>query len=364
MATNITAHLSAFFRWLTIGLVGWATAGALLFVMPWSIVAGLATLSLLMNWHSLPGRPRQAFAAALPFLGAAFILQVSAPEYMKTSDAIGCEVRAICGSEAAFCANTPVENYRPGQTGAVLNRREQLAVRWLNVSMAAGGALLGFEDVAYETLILMTGSTVEIRGQRASETLEDRKVWCQQALANPAREHHATGSIALESARARQLVAALAAQLEVGGAATAPLKWGNYASPDQTWATTLALWVPQSAMRVERVDEESLRTTWTGTILYPATSQLTVKLPRPIGSSYRFALDEALFCAAQLDGVFVPYKMSWTYELAPDDPILSSPQRNENAPGFLEAAIRPRSRDIGLRHAPRLRVAPDVAHDQ
>jgi hypothetical protein len=248
-----------------------------------------------------------------------------------------------------YCEHVEYDRWRGGDTGAVLSVREQWAVRWLNVSMAAGGTLLGFEDVAYETLLLMHGSSPELRAEQQALPLRERQSWCSQAGATAQAEHEAHGTIALESARARKLVSALGEGLNNGEAATAPLRWGNYASRDQTWATTLALWVPQSTMTVRR-DGDTLQTAWTGTLLYPATSEIAVRLPRPIGEPFRFALDEALFCAAQLDGVFVPYRMTWRADIARDDARLRAPLMNANAPGIVESFVRPLSNELGLSH--------------
>ncbi len=339
-------------RWSTFLVTLWLVVGALFMAMPKSAVSGIALLVVLGAWDHLPKMPRWGFALALPFVSAALFLQFVGPEYMQRSNEIGCEVRHLWGQERSFCDDVEYERHDLADTGSVLSWREQIGIRWMNASMAVGGTLLGFEDVAYETMLLQTGSTSEIRERRASQTFGERRTQCEQGRATAERIVDAEGSIALQSSRARKMTARLARTLEDGQSASGRLRWRNYASRDQTWATTLALWVPQSELRVERSGKQ-LHTTWSGVILYPYSSQIAVTLPRLIGEPYRFALDEAMFCGAQLDGVFVPFRMNWHYDIADDDPWLTS-EVGESSPGIVESLIRPNSNRIGFFHTGRL----------
>ena len=96
--------------------------------------------------------------------------------------------------------------------------------------------------------------------------------------------------------------------------------------------------VPDGRLRVatSKRSPERLEVTWIGGIQYPATYALATTLRRPIGAPYRIALDEAMFCGLQMDGVFVPYMMQWSATIERDDPRLRPPASSHTERGPIE----------------------------
>jgi hypothetical protein len=261
-------------------------------VLTLALVAGAVALFVRRRTPIVLG----AFAVAVTF----GLAQLAAE-----TKAMSCRVRLSNGSDRT-CAGHPA----PRDGEAVFTTRQRLAVRWANFHMAIGGALVGFPEVARETLELAHRGTEASERARQAEPLVKRRRLCRGGAAT-GDPLVLESDFAMASANVRRIVRRLAKDTPVGESRSAPhVIRGGYANPDTTWRVALALLVPGAKITVrrtaDRVDVE-----WRGSIQYPAAS--AVRVPLLFGGP--LVLDEAVFCGMQMDGAFVPFEMVWKWSV-------------------------------------------------
>ena len=67
---------------------------------------------------------------------------------------------------------------------------------------------------------------------------------------------------------------------------------------------------------------------WDAEIYYPSGPAFSSRIPTLLGP-VELRLDESLFCGMQMDGAFVPYRMTWEWTIPADEPRLHLPRRDE-----------------------------------
>ncbi len=282
----------------------WAMATAGLFAMWLSLAVGALTAAYVVADRAHPWRMTLAGALLAPLV----LVQWALPEFAAQLDEISCEVRGAHGQG-------PCREQDLDRVGPILSSRQHLAVRWLNLHMAAGGWLLGFEEVAWETMMLDRLSTRATRVAVQSQSLRSRAALCREGAAATGPTIEADSDFALDSDYAARVAAKLAKRTRDGQHRWADLRFpGQFG--DHPWHVVLALWVPDGRLHATR-DGDHVRMQWRGGIQYPPHVIATFPIPRLVGPPTVVTLDEAAFCGLQMDGVWVPYTLTWSWDARP-----------------------------------------------
>lgn len=304
---------------LVLGVVAWVCITAALFSMWGSVFVGLCSILAAVLLRERPGRLVAASLAVTPIL----LVQVALPEFAAGLDEISCRVRAAHGTLPPRCEPTAVN---PGQTGPLLTSQQHLAIRWLNLHMAVGGWMVGFEEVAWETMQLDLQSTAEHRHALQAEPIGDRVRMCRDGAAKAGPLLERDSDFAMDA----KLTSWTAAKL-AGSTRDGQHRWKDLSFSEgygrHPWHVALALLVPDSRLHAKR-DGDTLNMWWAGSIQYPMHVIYTARLPRLVGSSYQLTLDEAAFCGLQMDGVWRPYRLVWRWKLQHDDPRIEHPKND------------------------------------
>lgn len=183
------------------------------------------------------------------------------------------------------------------------------AVYGLNAALAAGGWLVGFPEVAKETLLLTVRADGDARTWRSDFAMRSPKV----------------------RAALKHLIEAEARQGFTGTLPSETVSWSAYSPNVDSLRVALALNSPlylRAASRKEAgrrwVDVEG-----SAEIAYPRHA--LVPLAR-LGNGDVLKLDEGLFWVLQQRGWLHPYVARWTWSMAVDDPRLSDLVTVERSP--------------------------------
>lgn len=284
------------------------TFTVLLFGAPALALAGGGALFLVFapqRWR----RRARVVASLTCMVGATLgVLQLTAE-----LNTLSCRVRRALPKSPKRCREVP----SPRDREAIYSARQAAAIRWANLHMALGGYVVGFREVARETLELDFRATEQTR-RRRERPVAERLAFCRAGAAT-GEPLVRDSDFAMESRNVRRIVAELVDETPLGETRRAPHVIKNgYANPYTTYRVALALLVPDATLSVTRLDANTVDVEWRGGIQYPPASAFT--LPLPIGAP--FVVDEAVFCGLQMDGDFVPYTMVWRWTLDAKDPRL------------------------------------------
>jgi hypothetical protein len=338
-----------------------------LYAMPWSALHGM--LGAWALWPSAPGgRAGLRAAAATVILGAGVftVPLVGLPEYATTTNALHCRALGFTGARpSADCEPEEVARgaavARDG--GSLYTARERLGVHGFNLLLAAGGWLVGLDEVAWETAAL----SVLPNPLPADATTEQRRAQCRASysaaatraasLAEPLTRR---SDFPMRSARVRSAVADGAARLGPEPGSELDLGELHFVSGStnvdaysgalvgDSLRVALALEVGDSRLALRRRPDKAIEVTWTGTIHYPdADIAFAVPLPLPWGPPV-LRVSEAVFCGMHVDGAMNPYPLTYTWTLSPSDPRIGA-DRDRPERGPFEAALLAVAGWVGVR---------------
>ena len=226
----------------------------------------------------------------------------------------------------------------------------------LNLLMAAGGMLSGFNEVAFETIQL--ARTEAVNDVQQLDRSERRKQ-CTESAKIPTQVTVRYSDLLLRSSTIKRILSSKQSVSETvtpgnpkrfapepivfSGASvgTANSTYVSLAQED-TIAVHLALLVPDGQLVIEASSKQGVPTysvLWKGKIFYPSNAQFEFDIPtiwqQPVlqpytntTSPFPLLLSEAVFCGMQLDGEMNPYQQQWKGEIEVSDPRLSETEKN------------------------------------
>lgn len=283
------------------------------------------------------------------------IWQISLPEYAVETRQLACTASAASSEPYNWCEDVDYREPDLSRQGAILTLREHLAISGFNVVLATGGFLTGHSAVAWETLALMTAPSP--LADATGRPIEKRRFLCQPGAPEDGTTYTWASDFFLDSQYFRQQASQLVSHARDGKpqqtvgpiSGTPPLLGANnndmfFRGPRPvTLRTALALVVP-GQLRARRSKPGSVEVTWSGQIYYPSRAGFQIGLPTLHGT-YQVRVDEAAFCALQMDGWMGPYRQEWVASVAVEDPRLQPPRVGRSDPGGFEALIR---KGVGL----------------
>ncbi|MDP2311656.1 MAG: hypothetical protein Q8P41_02030 [Pseudomonadota bacterium] len=348
-------------RTVWIGLLAaWVVFSAWLFVYAMPLSGLHALVGAWAVWPSragAPGRARPHRARRLAAVGivAAALLTVplvGLPEYAATTNALHCRALGFTGAPAP--ADCDAAELARGATvakegGPLFSTRERLGVHGFNLLLALGGGLVGLPEVAGETAAL--SFTADPLPPGAGTAV--RRAQCRASYGDAASAHAVLGpprtvrsDFPMRSARVRRAIADGAARL---GSSSASLELGEIhfvhgldnvdaytgALVTDSVRVALALEVADGRLALTRRPDGAVDVAWTGTIHYPGEDiAFVVPLPLPWGPPV-LRVSETVFCGMHADGAMNPYRLTYAWTLAPDDPRLG-PERDQPQRGLGE----------------------------
>lgn len=311
----------------------------------WLVVYGMPISGLFAIggvWALWPSRAARTWrrtlaAVLLPLAGLLAVPVVGLPEYAATTNALHC--RALGFTDAVAPRDCDPAEVARGRAAAAANEdvfswRERMGVHGFNLLLAAGGYVLGLDEVAWETAAMSWRADPLPPGASVSQ----RRAQCRASWSEAAHADASLGPVEvvasdfpMRSGRVRERVAAGMRRLSSAPGATLDLGEIHFASQgDDVTAYTgalvhdslrvaLALEVGDSRLALTRRAHD-VEVTWTGTIHYPPTD-LAFSAPIPwTGQVLR--VSEPVFCAMHADGAMAPYPLVYTWTIDADDPRL------------------------------------------
>jgi len=315
------------------------------------------------RWRKRSLLGRAGITTAILFATALFIHEVALPEYAAEARRLGCVARgAFAGQEPPLrmpdWCGAPRSYRRPADdTGPVFSTREHLAISGFNLVLAAGGALSGFPEVAWETLALnFVDEPIE---ELSNLPLRNRWRRCQPGASRGVEPLRRESDFAMASPTIRSAVASLAARaaqhhspgpLELGRVAVRwPQRSGStnalyrHLAREDSLRTALALWVPGAHLTGQASDTDQgtrLDLQWQGEISYPVKPAFRFRLDTLIRSEpVVVVVDEGIFCGAAMDGWFTPYPLQWSWSIMLPDERLTPENLSRAEPTLAERLL-------------------------
>lgn len=320
--------------------LGWVLFTVWLFIyrMP---ISGLH--ALLGLWVIIPGPLPQnktiRWLMAGGILSAAIITVpvIGLPEYTETTNDFHCRTLGFLGTTPSHdCNPDAVERGREiaEVNGELFSLRERIAIHGFNYLLAIGGLPFGFFEAAEETARMFWASNPLPPEASVTERREQCRASYTDNHAQLAESVSKNGDFPMRSPSLRQALAKGIPRLPKNPGATLNLGEIHFikGSSNNTayrgallegnlWVA-MALEVGDSQITLQRRSDLSIDVHWTGTIHYPnGDIAFTLALPTLWGPRI-LRVSETVFCGMHIDGAMNPYRLSYQWQLSPDDPRL------------------------------------------
>lgn len=308
-------------RWAL--LVPWSAFIAWLFIyeMPLSALHAAAGIYAIAPFER---NRRKTWVARFIVLSAIVTIpMIGFREYSAKTVEMHCRVQGFFALKAPIFCNrgNVLEGIELAENNQdVLSPRERLGVHGFNVLLAAGGLLIGFREVAEETLLLSF-----VDAPPKPHDIPGRRARCTSTKIAGLAEVQRSSDFAMRSAIVQSHIRDMRKELAHAQSANRALRWNKGKNNNDVYGNAfledsarvaLALQVDDSKLSLSKHGNE-LVAEWTGTISYPPNAMFSFDLPAIFGP-HPLMVSEALFCGMLVDGAMNPYRLRyrWTLDAA------------------------------------------------